>query len=120
MLPGGKPERGETPEATALRELHEEVGLRVTPGVLTALGRWTSQAANEVGHELWSDMFELPTPVDPADVTRAGEIAELRWLDPAAPGDLDLAPMLREHVLAHLTVGRRVSSNGGQEEGPPR
>jgi 8-oxo-dGTP pyrophosphatase MutT (NUDIX family) len=36
-LPGGRIERGETPEAAALRELAEEVGLRLAPGAV--LGR---------------------------------------------------------------------------------
>jgi 8-oxo-dGTP pyrophosphatase MutT (NUDIX family) len=33
-LPGGRIDDGETPEQTALRELHEEVGLRLPPGAI--------------------------------------------------------------------------------------
>ncbi len=33
-LPGGGREGGESPEACALRELHEELGLRLSPGEL--------------------------------------------------------------------------------------
>ena len=36
-LPGGRIDDGETPEQTALRELHEEVGLQLEPGAV--LGR---------------------------------------------------------------------------------
>ncbi|MBM3225508.1 MAG: NUDIX domain-containing protein [Candidatus Tectomicrobia bacterium] len=42
-LPGGKLERGETPEECVIREIHEEVGLPVRPGPL--LDTWVYHIA---------------------------------------------------------------------------
>lgn len=103
MLVGGKPERGETARAAAVRETREEVGLVVTEEALTGLGVWRGAAANEEGHPLVATLFGLPGPVDPAQAAAAGEIAEVRWLDPSTPGGADdLAPVLTEHVLPLL------------------
>ncbi|WP_307827977.1 NUDIX domain-containing protein [Nocardioides sp. SYSU D00038] len=100
MLVGGKPEPGETPAETAARECAEEVGLRVDAGVLVALGRHDAAAANEPGQRVEAHVFAHPDPV--TAVAPAGEIAELRWLDPGAPLPDDLAPLLEHHVLPLL------------------
>jgi 8-oxo-dGTP diphosphatase len=33
------------------------------------------------------------------DIAPGGEIGELAWIDPRAPGDILLAPLTRDHVL---------------------
>ena len=99
MLPGGKPEPGESAAATAVREAHEEVGVVLDEARLRELGTFRAAAANEAGHEVVGTVFEHP--LDGATAP-AGEIEELRWLDLA--GDLpgDLAPLLEHHVLPVL------------------
>lgn len=86
MFPGGKHLPGEDPRDTAVREVAEETGLRLRPDELTHLGAWDTDAANEPGAALHSEVFalwrpvarhELPVPTD--------EIVELHWMDPAAP-----------------------------------
>lgn len=101
MLPGGKPEVGETAAETALRETHEELGVVLDPARLEPLGVFHSAAANEPDHRLESTVFTHP-PVEIAGP--AAEIAELRWLDPAAELPDDLAPMLRDNVLPALAA----------------
>lgn len=40
MMPGGKPEPGETPLQTACREVNEEIGLTPTPPGCTTADSW--------------------------------------------------------------------------------
>ncbi|MBP6684877.1 MAG: NUDIX domain-containing protein, partial [Leucobacter sp.] len=47
MLPGGKPEPGEDPRDTAIREFAEELGVQLDPLRLRGLGEFRSPAANE-------------------------------------------------------------------------
>jgi len=101
MLPGGKPEPGETAAQAAIRECAEELGLTLDPGRLTALGVFTSDAANEPGLTLEGSVFEHPLEGEPR---AAAEIAELRWLDPSQPLPSDLAPLLEHRVLPLLAT----------------
>ncbi len=96
MLVGGKPEPGEDAAECAIRETQEETGLEVND--LRLLGEFTSETANEPGHELHSTVYAADPIGEPVV---AGEIAELRWtrLDGAYP---DLAPMLEFNVLPIL------------------
>lgn len=99
MLPGGKPEPGESPAATAVREAHEEVGAVLDESRLRELGTFRAAAANEAGHEVVGTVFEHP---EVAVTAASGEIAELRWLDPHADLPDDLAPLLEHRVLPLL------------------
>lgn len=109
MLPGGKPEAGENPAETALRECSEELGVDLDRGRLREVGVFRTRAANEPGHDVQANVFEHPALVS---ARPASEIAELRWLDPAAALlPPDLAPLLSEQVLPAL---------GGTGERPAR
>lgn len=97
MQPGGKPEAGETPAQTLIRELHEELGLRLHERDLRPLGTFVSAAANEPGHRVIADAFAMT--IDPASVTVQAELAELRWITPDDVATLPLAPLSTEHLL---------------------
>lgn len=97
MQPGGKPEAGETAAQTLIRELEEELGLRLPESALTPLGTFVSAAANEPGHRVVAAAFSAT--IDPAAVTVQAELAELRWITPADVGTLPLAPLSVEHLL---------------------
>lgn len=91
MFPGGKPEPGESPAQTAVRECAEELGATLDPTALRPLGVFRAAAANEDGFEVEASVFEHPTV--PA-VAPAAEIDEVRWLDTAGGGfPHDLAPL---------------------------
>jgi 8-oxo-dGTP pyrophosphatase MutT (NUDIX family) len=91
MQPGGKLEPGEAAGDALVRELAEELGLRVGADELGHLGRFTAPAANEPGYDVDADVFTAPLggPVEPL-----AEIEELRWVVPGRTGDLPLAPLL--------------------------
>ena len=97
MQPGGKPEPGETPAQTLIRELEEELSLRVSEESLRPLGRFVSDAANEAGHRVVADAFALRA--EPGDVVVQAELAELRWLERDDWASVPLAPLSTEHLL---------------------
>lgn len=97
MQPGGKPEPGETPAQTLIRELHEELGLVLDESALEPLGRFVSAAANEPDHRVIADAFSVS--IASAEVAVQAELAELRWITPADAQTLPLAPLSTEHLL---------------------
>ncbi|NLE98490.1 MAG: NUDIX domain-containing protein [Propionibacterium sp.] len=100
MLPGGKPEPGESPAETAVREAAEEVGIALDLERMELLGRFEAPAANEPDHLLVSTVYTHPLESTPRV---AGEIAELRWQSPTDLRD-DLAPMLVQNVFPALRI----------------
>jgi 8-oxo-dGTP diphosphatase len=96
MQPGGKIDQGEDARQALARELFEELALRIDPELPVHLGRHSAPAANEAGHVVVAQLFRLNTD---ADIAPQAEIEEIRWVDPAAAGDLELAPLTRDHVL---------------------
>lgn len=93
-LPGGKPEAGEEPLDTLVRELQEELG--VTPYNAELLATVENRAALEDRHMRMTvytaELRDVPRP--------AAELHALRWIGPA--DDLVLAPAVREQVLPLL------------------
>ena len=95
MLPGGKVEPGEAPEATARREVLEELGMALRPDGLRFVGEFLTATANEPGHWLRSFVFAYADAV--AGERVGAEIDRARWVSPDALGLLD-APLT--HTLA--------------------
>ncbi|GBQ39350.1 NUDIX hydrolase [Komagataeibacter saccharivorans] len=101
MLPGGKPDAGESPQQALQREIREELGCGLTPG-RELTGDFSDAAANEPGHivqaRIWLALL------DGAPVA-AAEIAELRWVTVDDMMTLPLAPLLRGKVMTALVRG---------------
>lgn len=101
MLPGGKPEPGETADQTAIREFSEELGVALDPAALGFVGEFRAAAANEPGYAVVAHVFEHPFV---PGVAVSAEIEQLEWVDPASQRE-DLAPLNTEHVFPAL-LGR--------------
>lgn len=101
MQPGGKFEPGETPVQALCREVREELGTGVVDGSIRSLGHHDAAAANEPGHRVAADLFLVSLDGPP----RTGaEIVEMAWVDPHAPGDIELAPLTLGPVLEFVRV----------------
>ena len=96
MQPGGKIDAGEQPAQALARELHEELNLRIDPNVAVYLGKFSAPAVNEPGFTVEAELFQVNIDVT---VTPAAEIEEVRWIDPAGDGGLQLAPLTRDLIL---------------------
>jgi 8-oxo-dGTP diphosphatase len=97
MKPGGKRDDGEDDLTTLARELAEELGCRLLDAEL--LGHFSAPAANEAGFTVKSATYLATVE---GEIAVLAEIEELAWIDPAAPGDLRLAPLLTQAVLPAL------------------
>ncbi|WP_264070677.1 NUDIX hydrolase [Mycolicibacterium komossense] len=99
MQPGGKIMPGEPPIEALQREIAEELGVVVETSALRPLGRHVAEAANEPGHLVEADLFMVSLEATPH---AAAEIEEIAWVDLAAPGDIELAPLTRGTVATVL------------------
>jgi 8-oxo-dGTP diphosphatase len=97
MKPGGKRDDGEDDLTTLARELAEELGCRLLDAEL--LGHFSAPAANEAGFTVQSATYLAAVE---GEIAALAEIEELAWIDPAAPGDLRLVPLLTQAVLPAL------------------
>ena len=97
MQPGGKPEPGESAADALVRELAEEVGVRVPVSHVRALGTFRADAANEPGWTVVADAFAVS--LDPLEIVAAGEIEEVRWVAQEDLAGLSVAPLSRDVLL---------------------
>jgi 8-oxo-dGTP diphosphatase len=107
MQPGGKRDPGEDDIAALSREIAEELGCSLVAASIRPLGAFDAIAANEPGFRVQASVYGVDVT---GEITPSGEIDETIWIDPAAPPDIRLAPLTRDHVLP-LASARGVAGN---------
>jgi 8-oxo-dGTP pyrophosphatase MutT (NUDIX family) len=88
-LPGGKREPGETAVDAAVREAHEETGLRLTLGDLVPFGTVTEPAHDQApGTMVAMDLFLVRPGGASASATpvASAEVDEVEWVGSADAG----------------------------------
>lgn len=80
FLPGGVPEAAETPAQAAVREVREEVGVRIHQDRLAEAVRVEAKAHGRPGAIVELVCFVGPGEGDP--VADGTEIVEVAWLEP--------------------------------------
>ena len=107
MQPGGKRDSGEDDITALAREIDEELGCRLVPDSIRPLGEFDAISANEPGFQVRAALYEVDVT---GGIAPKAEIEAVAWIDPAAPADIPLAPLTRDHVLP-LASRKRVAGN---------
>lgn len=98
--PGGKRDPGDRDDLhTLARELQEELGCTMLREGARWLGRFSAPAANEPGHVVEAEVYEVRAD---GPFEALAEIEEIQWIDPADMGDLLIARLSREQILPLL------------------
>ena len=80
-----------------------ELGCGVVPNSIRPLGEFNSLAANEPGFRVQANLFRVDVT---GEIVPSREIEQALWIDPAAPPEIVLAPLTREHVLPLASSAR--------------
>lgn len=107
-LPGGRCDDGETPVEAALRELHEELGLKLGPGdVLGLLDDYPTRSGYLITPVvLWSQKDAVITP-SPDEVASVHRIA-LQAIERTEAFDFTLIPESKRRVIRFRLSGQLI------------
>lgn len=98
--PGGRIEQGEDPEVALIRELDEELSIRVKKESLKFFGTFIHPSAGENHLTIKMDVFLVEAWE--GVVVPSHEIEEFLWITSRPPSDLKIGSIFGEEVLPRL------------------
>ena len=98
--PGGRIEQGEDPEVALIRELGEELSIRVKKENLKFFGTFIHPSAGENHLTIKMDVFLVEAWE--GVVVPSHEIEEFFWITSRPPSDLKIGSIFGEEVLSRL------------------
>lgn len=107
MQAGGKIEIGETPLQALVREIQEELGLRLNSSDFNYIGHFCVPAANEANHHIDTHLFSIN--ITNTDLTAQAELAEVGWYSIIEARKLNLAPLTKDIILPLLEKSKPAS-----------
>lgn len=98
QLPGGKVENKERPLDALLRELQEELNLRLSETHFRFLGIECANAVNEKGYRVRGHVFQYTPMLEEMEIHVQAEIKEMRWIRHDEWEGVELANLLKKVV----------------------
>ena len=106
ILPGGKPEEGESDLQALAREIEEELGCQLNPATIAFLGCFSDTAAEMANTRVTVRLYGAQLLGDPSP---RSEIETLKWFCPVAENGNSLAPSLQNQIVPFLSAQGRLA-----------
>jgi len=100
IAPGGKLEKGESPENALIRELHEELNINVAVSDLVPFGTFFAPAAGHEDSYLQMDVFMVNNWQ--GEIIPSSEVEEVKWIDSQLAPGIELGSIFHHDVLPKL------------------
>lgn len=103
IIPGGAIENGEAAMDAAVREVEEELGIKLKPGDLTDLGNYSATAVGFADGRMVHIHLFMVDEWDESEVgLRDGEIEDEAWIDSTNYREIKIGNVLREKIIPEL------------------
>ena len=99
IAPGGKLEKGETPKQSLIRELREELQIRVAEDDLKEFGSFSAIAAGSDGKTLQMDVYFVGKYG--GEITPSSEVDEVQWVTSTVTG-ITIGSIFEHEVIPKL------------------